>query len=504
VDARLLIRADATEAIGTGHVMRCLALAQAWKDAGGAALFISALLPEAIERRIRREGFEIEIQSHAPGSADDAHGTGRAVRRFDPDWIVCDGYAFGTDFQARMRRTGAKLLVVDDYAHLPEYDADVILNQNLGADRLGYPARSRRPELLLGPRYALLRREIREEILSEGQDRESGLRLVVTMGGADPGNASAAVLANLRRAAEVGRLASVVVLLGPANRWQTEVEAACEAFTGATGVAATPHFDPPELPDLLRSGDLAVSAAGSTCWEFAYFGIPMLLLVTAENQRMVATNIQAAGFGIDAGEPSADMPGLVQAFDTLACSPSLRSRMSHAARRSVDGRGVLRVREALEGLRLHLRTAQPDDVRFLFELVNDEEVRRQSFLSGAISWEGHQEWFLRKLDDPRTQIYIALEGDTPVGQLRLDCLEAGQAEIDYSVVPQRRGSGLAKAILRRGTRRAFRELAVNQIVARVKPKNDASRKALTASGFEPHSQGSADVDEKYILLRSDA
>jgi UDP-2,4-diacetamido-2,4,6-trideoxy-beta-L-altropyranose hydrolase len=500
----LLIRADATAEIGTGHIMRCLALAQAWKDAGGEAIFVCSPLPGTLERCLLQEGFESVLQFGAPGSEDDASEISRLASRFDPDWIVCDGYSFGTNYQRRMRRTGARLLVVDDYAHLSEYDADVILNPNLGAERSNYHVRKGAPEFLLGSRFALLRREFRDVIPDDHPPRERDFRLIVTMGGADEGNASEIVLANLRQAGGAERLAEIEVLVGPANRWRNKIGAACEAFSIATGIRTVPLFQPPSLPELFRDSDLAISAAGGTCWELAYLGVPMILLSAAENQRPVALNIQKAGFGIDVGEPAADMPGLVRAFDTLVFSPALREKMSRTARQHVDAQGPFRVCEVLERLRIRLRAAESGDARFLFELANDTEVRRQSFSSTPISWDDHQAWLARRLADPDSRIYIALEGVTPVGQVRFDNAGPGQAELSYSVTPERRGAGLATVILRRGARRAFRDMNVDLVIARVKSQNEASCRALEASGFQP-SRGDTSVQTKrYTLLKFDS
>ena len=91
----LIIRADASTEIGTGHVMRCLALAQAWQDAGNKATFVMAMKSPAIEARLRSEGFEVVIVQQTPGSAEDAVQTEGVANQHNAQWIVVDGYQFG-------------------------------------------------------------------------------------------------------------------------------------------------------------------------------------------------------------------------------------------------------------------------------------------------------------------------------------------------------------------------------------------------------------------------
>ena len=95
----LVIRADAGRVTGSGHLMRCLALAQVWRERGGKAVFLASPLTEGVERRMADEGFTVEKLPVAVGSAEDARWTrAQAVRR-DAAWIVLDGYAFDTEYQ---------------------------------------------------------------------------------------------------------------------------------------------------------------------------------------------------------------------------------------------------------------------------------------------------------------------------------------------------------------------------------------------------------------------
>jgi UDP-2,4-diacetamido-2,4,6-trideoxy-beta-L-altropyranose hydrolase len=161
VSTNLLIRCDANLTIGTGHVMRCLALAQAWKNAGGHAAFAMAETTPAVEERIHAETMEVLPLTESAGSTDDALRTAGLARQNAASWVVVDGYVFGLEYQARLKRAGLQVLFLDDIGHAAYYSADLVLNQNAHASQALYPNREASTRLLLGPRFVLLRRECR-------------------------------------------------------------------------------------------------------------------------------------------------------------------------------------------------------------------------------------------------------------------------------------------------------------------------------------------------------
>ena len=169
--ATLVLRADASIAMGTGHVMRCLALAQAWQDQGGECIFAMAESTEGAEERIRREKFEVIILAESPGSPQDAERVVELALARHAAWVVLDGYQFEVEHQRRLKAAGVKLLVVDDTAHVGAYAADLVLDQNAHATEDFYARRESYTQLLLGPRYALLRREFKPWRELEAGDR---------------------------------------------------------------------------------------------------------------------------------------------------------------------------------------------------------------------------------------------------------------------------------------------------------------------------------------------
>src|SRR5271163_4979085 len=140
----LLIRCDASVAIGTGHVMRCLALAQAWQDAGGRAAFACADLPDSLVQRLSTERCDLYRFESAPASsreANDAQETLRIANVARPQWLVLDGYDFGPNYQMALRDARWRLLFIDDDWRHERYHVDMLLNQNAGVSAAVYARR---------------------------------------------------------------------------------------------------------------------------------------------------------------------------------------------------------------------------------------------------------------------------------------------------------------------------------------------------------------------------
>src|SRR5262249_53524847 len=152
---------DAGPATGTGHVMRCLALAQAWQEAGGDATLASAHPLGGLESRLHSDGIgnRYLAASTSPGSLQNAEQKIALASLYGEEWIVLDGYVFSSSYQRALKSAGLRLLVLDDFGHAEHYCADLVLNQNLHAHERLYARREADTRLLLGTRFALLRRE---------------------------------------------------------------------------------------------------------------------------------------------------------------------------------------------------------------------------------------------------------------------------------------------------------------------------------------------------------
>jgi UDP-2,4-diacetamido-2,4,6-trideoxy-beta-L-altropyranose hydrolase len=403
---KILIRADASVDIGTGHVMRCLALAQAWQDAGGSAVFALAKSTPAILKRLAAEGFDTLAVAAEPGCAEDADLTARLGVHHSVRWTVLDGYLFDGEFQQRVKNGGSRLLCVDDNADARRFCADIILNQNLHASLSMYGERMDGSSLLLGPSYALLRREF-NRLRGWKREFDSPARTVlVMMGGSDPQNLSAVVIQALRM---LGRSEiATTVVVGGSNPHVEELRQRARESKVSIQIVV----DATNLPELMQSADLAISAAGSTCWEFCMLGLPAIVIDAAPNQLPIARELDRRLMAIHIPQAQVTTVHLAAKIGAILSAPEVLRHMSQRASAAVDGKGARRVVAAMRGQSITMRPAQATDCSLLWRWTNDPAVRNASFSSAEIPWEVHTFWFARRMADPGSTFLIFEEGSS--------------------------------------------------------------------------------------------
>lgn len=339
---KLVIRADASTQIGTGHVMRCLALAQAWYDRGGQAIFIMATEAPALAARLKSEGIEVLHLAVQQGSVDDAVQTSKIAQQMNTSWVIVDGYHFGSDYQRIIKDSGKRLLFIDDNRHADHYYADIVLNQNLHADENLYVNREPYTKLLLGTRYVLLRREF---LKKQGWKRKIGevaRKILATLGGGDSDNVTLKVIHALQQV-RVDSL-EVVVVIGGSNPHLEELQSSIHN----SPLTIRLEHNVTSMSELMAWADVAISSASTTAWELAFMGLPILALVLADNQRPIAELLSIRKVAVNLGwHKNISVSKITQALTELLLMVEKRSEMSSRGQRLVDGHGVSRVAEQI-------------------------------------------------------------------------------------------------------------------------------------------------------------
>lgn len=340
---RVAIRADASSALGAGHVMRCLALASGLQRGGATVTFVCRALAGHMGAAIESQGFACALLP-VEGAARDAEATRAAIDASGgADWVVADHYETDARWDAAVRAAAPRLMVIDDLADRRRA-CDLLLNQN-GADlaaayRALVPAGCR---VLAGPRYALLRQEFADarRAVSAPRAPESIANLVISMGGTDPGNVTAAVLEALR-AAVLPSDTRIAVLLGSAAPWIDAVRNVAATLPWRVDV----RVNAPSIADQLLNADLAIGAAGSSSWERCAAALPSIAIIIAGNQVAPARTLQEHGAAVVMGVAEIESD-LAHTVSRLAADRGARARLSAAAAALVDAQGVDRVVQAM-------------------------------------------------------------------------------------------------------------------------------------------------------------
>ena len=334
---KLLIRADASLAIGTGHVMRCLALAQAWQDAGGTASLAVAELPSGLSPRVKAEGLSVRRVLAPSGGPEDVAETIVHAHRLSADWVVIDGDRFGCDFLEMVRVAGFRVLLIDDFANREFFPADLIVNPDLDDDGEPYRKRGANARLLMGPPYVLLRREFRQERRKK-EIRQTGNRILITLGGSDPENLTPKIANALAHCSDL----KVTVIAGAGYDKGNELRR-----MRASNLRVV--FNPPNMAPFMKDCDQAIIVAGGTLWELLSMGCAVLSYSRNIMQAHVIRALSHSGVVVDMGETRHFDPArLVTSVKDLVASQPARERMRNLGRALVDGLGAARVVEAMQ------------------------------------------------------------------------------------------------------------------------------------------------------------
>lgn len=353
---RVAFRVDASIQIGTGHVMRCLTLADTLHESGVECVFVSRAHTGHLHEMIIARGHKLAAlpapviaASATPGEspahahwlgtdwAADVEETKEALDGETADWLVVDHYALDVRWERALRPCCKRLMVIDDLADRA-HDCDLLLDQNLGRAQAEYlelvPSGC---TLLTGPDYALLRPEfaaLRQQSLA--RRRTAGLEhLLVTMGGVDKDNATGKVLEAVCTCGHV--LPSnlrISVIMGPHAPWLDHVRASAERLPWPTEVAVGVR----DMARRMAAADLAIGAAGSTSWERCCLGLPTLQVVLAGNQNAIANALSEAGAALTADEET--LAGMMSNLFSDRNTAERIGRMSRAASDVTDGRGT--------------------------------------------------------------------------------------------------------------------------------------------------------------------
>jgi UDP-2,4-diacetamido-2,4,6-trideoxy-beta-L-altropyranose hydrolase len=338
----LVLRTDGGPTIGGGHVMRCLSLAQAWRESGGRVAVCSATLSPSLRQRLAREDLDLVEIAGDVGTAADADQTLAAAGRLAAPAIVVDNYHLSVDYRQRLRQAGAKVAAIDDNAEIGRYVDDLVINPNRHAAPPLYRDRADHTRLLLGTEYALLRREFRRWRGPPRSFPAATRRILVTLGAADPNNVTGEVVACLEEMLFPG--VEAVLIIGGSNPHADALGAAAGRLPACRVIRDAAE----DLPALMAAADLAVCGGGSTMWEMAFMGVPFIPVVIAENQRFAVQAMVADGYAaIDGGNVRRDLVPLLAA---LAADAGRRRELSRIGQRLVDGKGVERVCAALRAL----------------------------------------------------------------------------------------------------------------------------------------------------------
>ncbi|MBK1885429.1 UDP-2,4-diacetamido-2,4,6-trideoxy-beta-L-altropyranose hydrolase [Marinobacter sp. DY40_1A1] len=356
---RIAFRADASIQIGTGHVMRCLTLAEALRNQGHQCVFICRDHPGHLRELIAQKGFEMHLLSKprqfelntndgaALAHADwlgatwqhDAEHTLKVLSGANTDWLVVDHYALDVRWESRIAKHVNKVMVIDDIADR-QHECDLLLDQNLGRKPEDYDTLI--PEAckcLIGPRYALLRPEFRKLRAHSLERRQTPKleRILITLGGVDRDNVTGQVLQALEQT-QLPPETELDIVMGASAPGLEAVRLQAETLP----FKATVSVNVSDMAERMCLADLCIGAAGSTSWERCCLGLPSIMIVLAENQRGIGQALEQSGAAYLV-EREDILESLGSFLNELISTGSALVNLSNQAKMICDGQGSSRL-----------------------------------------------------------------------------------------------------------------------------------------------------------------
>lgn len=353
---QFVFRVDSSLKMGTGHVMRCLTLANSLKNKTIKIDFVCRDLSGSLVQYIEQQGFTVHVLERFENlpspegnlfhrdwlettQKQDAYQTKPILEKLKPDWLIVDHYALDIEWQQLLNVYYKKIMVIDDLTDR-QHSCDLLLDQNFGSEEDKYrkltPASC---EILCGSYYALLRPEfskLRIQSLSRRSRKDYKInKILITFGGVDPDNFTGKVLKKLAECS-ISKNTEVIVIMGhkAPNIQQVRDLANMLPYTVEikNGVS--------NIAELMVSADLAIGAAGATSWERCCLGLPTIQMVIAENQQIIADKLSKYN-AIKLLEDITELPNLINSAQNWL------TEVSNKASEVCDGHGVDRVIERL-------------------------------------------------------------------------------------------------------------------------------------------------------------
>jgi UDP-2,4-diacetamido-2,4,6-trideoxy-beta-L-altropyranose hydrolase len=461
---KVVIRADASSYIGSGHIMRCLVLADALKRCGHAVVFATRPQNGDLVTLIKQRGFSayaLQQPSNflVPSTTadyvawlqiseyDDAQECATA---FDnADLVITDHYGIGAQWHKVVKKAyNCKIIAIDDLVR--EHAADLVIDQTLLREPSEYHLFNPKTTALTGTQYAIVNTHFSHRNSSQWSavnTLANTPRVLLSMGGIDTPNATLQVLKVLKES--VNPPVTTVLLSARAPHYKSVTEFAVEHNAWLT------HIDfVDDMAALMCEHNVAIGAPGSTSWERACVGLPSIVIALADNQQTICKNLEAVGAAISV-ELNAISESLMKAYEQLITD---YSKMRTINLQLCDGQGVKRIMKHITQLfsgSLTLRLATQIDVQQVYDWQCKPETRCYALNKDVPSLVEHQAWMTKKLASKNDYFYIIEltvnkgEKAISVGVVRLDMTADNTYTISIFIVPEYFGKGVAKFALKK-------------------------------------------------------
>lgn len=500
---RIVFRVDASSSIGSGHVMRCLTLAQVFKDNCSQVEFLCREHKGNLVNKINQKGFNVRVlktQNNAQSDFDLSHSSWLEVSQKQDaidcinelnkmkkiDWVVVDHYALDQNWEKMIQPICNKIFVIDDLADR-KHACNVLLDQNFGRDKKDYkglvPSYCK---LLMGSKYALLRPEFLQwRPFSLNRRTEPILKsLLINFGGIDNDNLTEQVLRRLNKC-NLPIDIKIIVVMGVNNSHLNSVINAANDLTFSTEI----KIDVDNLAEIMANVDLAIGASGSTSLERCCLGLPSIQIPIAENQIFLAKKLHQFSDILSIESVSEIEKILNSPFDNILIS-------DFASAEICDGEGVRRVFNRMTDYQIYSDkfgevnlinyiNLSLQDKKNVLDMRNHENISKWMYNQSKIPLNTHIDFIDGLEKQTNLRYFIVKQNEKLIGAINFSKIIFGKsANFGIFVNPFEKIRGSGKILEYAGTQYAYSVLGVKKIDLEVFSENDKAVNFYLKSGFE--------------------
>lgn len=473
---RVAIRLDAGPAIGSGHLIRCLTIAdELFQEYGVEVVFICR---NQISIQIKypiiylKNEYNMQCKTYSyPTLDDEIMELVSVLKNKKIEVLIVDHYGAGDNYFKKIRNHIKYLFALNDGLEC-NVPVDGIINGNLYGIFANY---KKIPMQLLGGQFTLLRKEFCQKF--EHKINKKMENIYITSGGADPTKFCFKMIQSMYL---WNKDINYHVIVG--SDFDDEYVLKFKDYDVIIHKNAN-------MKDCMLQADLFVTSAGSTLYELIATHTPSISFCISKDQEVLANTVWNMGLSAEGGEFSLfderKFRFLLNEYSEYMTRQNQSVRMNNIISVNGANRVATRIYNRVFGNdnSLCLRTAKKTDCDLLFRWANDETNRNNSFSKEKIKYVDHRKWFNNKLKDARCHIYILEQNGVEIGQVRLDGVE--EAEIDYFISPAFRGQGLAKRMLLLVEKKVKNSnFGIKMLVAHVLNYNIPSRKVFHKLGYQ--------------------
>ena len=458
------IKTDANENIGSGHLQRCLNLAEFLKN-DHKITFIFCNTSSLIIKEVKKNFSAIFFKDNK----DLLGKIEKTLKKNEYNFLILDDYSTNYIWEKAIYNYFSKVLVIGDHLDKKHY-CDLYLNQNVIDNRSQKTLIKKFSNIkcLLGPKYALLDKNYSKYARNE-RSKIYLKNIVISFGGSDKENLTDKVL-NILSQRKFNKF-KIKVAIGKNYQYFNNLS---KKYKSNNRIIFYKGLN--SLAKINYNSDLSIGAGGISTWERLCLSLPSLVFLVSDNQKVTINALRKKNFIIYAGK--------IKKFDKINFEILIKSAKKNYkkivqkmeySKILVDGRGVVRVAEILsptKNLKTVIRKAKKEDLYDYYNWVNDKAVRKNSFNGKKVEFENHKKWFYDQLKFPKKNfLYVFGKKNILLGQTRLN-LSGKIAKIDYSIDKDFRQRGLGYKMLKKILKK--KELTNKSLYAEVKNFNTTS------------------------------